>query len=907
MKKIMLIFVAVLALLLVACGKPTLTGVNSAYTFNVGDSITLNPSVTNSNDVVSFELEIIEGSELVSITNLKIEAIAEGNVKLKLSVVEKDLSIEISIVIFNPLKITGESTVEVNQTITLSANKSGISWESSNIQIATVSSSGVVTGKSPGNVKIIATFENEVVEHEVDVTDYELAIISNSNKVEVGKTLQLSANKSGVSWSSNSPNNASVSDTGLVTGLSEGDATIVATLGQEEKTIVIKVEKEAVLIISGPELVLYGESITLSTNQPGASWESSDESIATVVNGVVTGIGLGEVEIRATLGGLSDSVTIYVYIEELLLEGNNAMIINTTQQLVCINGVVWVTSDESIASVENGLVSAKKEGEVTISASIGQYEATLVIMVYATQLTINAPNNKIEVSVAVDLVVVDVLDFNQLGVSWSTSSSAIATVTASGRVTGRSVGNVTITATSRTNGASATVDIEVIPLSPTQIIVLNPPASAVFTDSIVNYSISILPTQAEKGVIWSSSDDRIAYVDNGLLIIDRPGTVLITVTSSYNKQVSDSFELTINYDVNKLVDDIMMQDLIVKRLYANYNAPSDGGAYSRQPMDQYSSVSKYYFGVIPNITVDYKRGSYAGENGAMGVPMPSLEFVCVHDTGTSLSGSWALNNHNYGKNITTQASWHYTVGNDGIWQMLPETDLGWHAGDGTGTAWTTIDTGVSANGSLRQPKITVNWTTRTFVVNGQATSISVPSAAPVNSPLPATGIFCVVGANGNWWMSNTWASSGFSNYIAHRGGNRNSIGIESAVNTAGDLYLTWHYLAWLVADILIRNDMDFDRVLQHNSFSQKDCPMTLRGNGLWPLFMDMVKSEYYVRTLLIDNGYKLAFETSNSAVIKLDGRVNIPSTATTISTKVTITNPNSVQTQKTYTYTVPTQ
>ncbi|MBE6764246.1 MAG: hypothetical protein E7553_07905 [Ruminococcaceae bacterium] len=55
------------------------------------------------------------------------------------------------------------------------------------------------------------------------------------------------------------------------------------------------------------------------------------------------------------------------------------------------------------------------------------------------------------------------------------------------------------------------------------------------------------------------------------------------------------------------------------------------------------------------------------------------KYVAIHTTGTYISTSTALANHNYGKSATN-AAWHYTVGHDVIYQCLSDKRQGWHVG-----------------------------------------------------------------------------------------------------------------------------------------------------------------------------------------------------------------------------------
>ena len=72
-----------------------------------------------------------------------------------------------------------------------------------------------------------------------------------------------------------------------------------------------------------------------------------------------------------------------------------------------------------------------------------------------------------------------------------------------------------------------------------------------------------------------------------------------------------------------------------------------------------------------------------------GIKKTSTEYVVVHDTAggapTHTSLQFALDQYNKNNNDknTTYISWHYTVGDDMIYQSLPLDEVAYHAGDGS--------------------------------------------------------------------------------------------------------------------------------------------------------------------------------------------------------------------------------
>ena len=110
-------------------------------------------------------------------------------------------------------------------------------------------------------------------------------------------------------------------------------------------------------------------------------WSSSNEEIASVSNGIITAKSIGNVTITATTtSGIKNQVNIEVYqkVESLMLDKSNVELYvgDTSQVTVTITPeeatykeITWTSSNNSIVSVENGLITAKDTGEAIITAT----------------------------------------------------------------------------------------------------------------------------------------------------------------------------------------------------------------------------------------------------------------------------------------------------------------------------------------------------------------------------------------------------------------------------------------------------------------------------------------------------------------------------------------------------------
>jgi len=129
-----------------------------------------------------------------------------------------------------------------------------VTWASSNLAVATVSSTELVTGVAAGQATITATSEGESGTAAITVTTVPVASVTvapPTATVEAGQTVQLTATTRDanqnvlagrvVTWASGNTTVASVSTTGLVTGVAGGQATITATSEGQSGTAAVAV------------------------------------------------------------------------------------------------------------------------------------------------------------------------------------------------------------------------------------------------------------------------------------------------------------------------------------------------------------------------------------------------------------------------------------------------------------------------------------------------------------------------------------------------------------------------------------------------------------------------------------------------------------------------------------------
>jgi hypothetical protein len=209
-------------------------------------------------------------------------------------------------------------------------------WASSETAVAAVSSSGLVEGLSAGQVKITATYQNVTSSYTFTLgTSATLTAVAVSGFApSTGGTSQFKATAvysdgstgdvtSLSSWVSSTSAVATVSSTGVVTGVGPGAATVRATYHNLTGSTTFNVGTTiSVVVVSGtaPAIGAGNHFTAMARFADGsiqdvtsqASWSSSNSDVATVDGGLVTGVAAGVVTISATYQNLTGSATFNV-------------------------------------------------------------------------------------------------------------------------------------------------------------------------------------------------------------------------------------------------------------------------------------------------------------------------------------------------------------------------------------------------------------------------------------------------------------------------------------------------------------------------------------------------------------------------------------------------------------------
>ena len=365
----------------------------------------------------------------------------------------------------NPLPaagtISGTSTLCAGNTVTLSDAVSGGTWSSSNTAIATVSAAGVVGGVAAGTAAISYSVTNScgtaTAGMVVNVGGAPTAgTITGSSVVCTGATITLSDATAGGTWSSSSTAKATVSSTGVVTGVGAGAVTIsytvVSSCATVSATLALTVSTSASAgTISGLATVCTGANITLtSTGTAGGAWSSSNPGVATVAGGVVHGLTAGVTTISYAV---TTSCGTVVATKSITVNATPTVTAITGSTNICIGsssvytdgttGGGWISSNTAIATVNSaGVVTGISAGTITLTYFVTNTcgSATTSKSVTVNSLTAGVISGAASIAVGASTTLTNTVS----GGVWSSAHTAIATIGTTGSVTGVAVGTDSI-------------------------------------------------------------------------------------------------------------------------------------------------------------------------------------------------------------------------------------------------------------------------------------------------------------------------------------------------------------------------------------------------------------------------------------------------------------------------------
>lgn len=289
---------------------------------------------------------------------------------------------------------TSSVTIIEGEKVTLgsSTNDVGITFTSSDEEIATVDATGKITAISEGTATIYLTSVTQTdFQVEVEVTVRKLIDLTSEVTeitLEEEQTHQVVVTSNDdVSYEIVDQSIAQISEDGIITGLSEGTTTLKVTSTYDTSKVIeidLIITKKITLDVTKTEyMMVEGDTSTIeATSNDGLTYISGSNNIVTVSEtGEIEAVGFGTTTIRIESTYNSDvfeyvNITVFKYTEAITITGDAKTAKGTFVQLMietdpvgAYDEVTWESGDATLATVsETGLVEALAPGSVDIIA-----------------------------------------------------------------------------------------------------------------------------------------------------------------------------------------------------------------------------------------------------------------------------------------------------------------------------------------------------------------------------------------------------------------------------------------------------------------------------------------------------------------------------------------------------------
>ncbi len=307
-----------------------------------------------------------------------------NNIPLRFIALKKDLmryvTLTVAVLIFSLCgyaqmgAISGPSVVCAGSSIALTDTTSGGIWSSSNTAVATVgSSSGIVTAISAGETTITYTGATYVT---TTITVNPLpGAISTLTAMCIGSNTPATNPTPGGIWSTTNPSIASISTSGVITGLTAGAVSVQYTMPggcATTRPITVNATPSA---ITGLAAVCSLGTTSLFNSVGGGTWTSSSPGVATIgsSSGSVIAVAPGIATIYYSINSCITST--YVTVNPLpgnISGASNICVSSATSLSDPTTGGTWASSNTSVATINaaTGYLSGISAGTVTISYTL---------------------------------------------------------------------------------------------------------------------------------------------------------------------------------------------------------------------------------------------------------------------------------------------------------------------------------------------------------------------------------------------------------------------------------------------------------------------------------------------------------------------------------------------------------
>jgi uncharacterized protein YjdB len=467
---------------------------------------------------------------------------------------------------------------------------SSAQWMSSDSNIASITSSGVATGSTSGNVTITAksgTLQSsgslKVTAAAANLASITLSPLASSVPVNTSQQFTAIGNYNDgstsdlttlVTWSSSSTATATIDASGVLTAVAAGSTNISATFGGVSQTTSVTVTAPSIVSITvTPDDLTQGIGVNLQfiatatysdgTSQDlssGVTWTSSSTSVATInSSGMATTAAAGSTTITATVGAFSDTSTLTVVPAHLVsiavTPATSTIALGTTVQFTAIGSfddgstqlltpLTWSSSSTSVATIDStGFASSTGTGTTTITASSGGVSGTAPLTVTAASLVsvaVTPANSSMAVGTTKQFTATGTFSDSSTQditttVTWTSSTAAAATINAQGLASSVATGSTTIKATFGSVSGSTGLTVLTAHLVS---ITINPANPRISKGTSIRFTASGTFSDGSvaanlSGLSWKSNHPNLASIrGSGIAHGKKGGSVTISATAS---------------------------------------------------------------------------------------------------------------------------------------------------------------------------------------------------------------------------------------------------------------------------------------------------------------------------------------------------------------------------------------
>lgn len=505
------------------------------------------------------------------------------------------------------LKMTVGSTDSLKATVLPEKATQQLKYESSKTSVATVNDNGVVTAVAAGTTVITATSTdgtNKSASCTVTVGEVSNVPVTGVKvsppevTLDVGGSQQLewtvepsNATNKKLIFKSSDDSVATVSNTGYITAVKNGNAVITVTsddnntiydfckvkVGKPVLVASVSVTPEETKLKVGATCQLNVSVLPSNADKRSVSYESSNPNVAAVSeNGQVTAKASGVATITVTAKDGSgkkatSTVTVWqpvtgVTVSEktiVIPKGNvKPIFASVVPATADEKGLVFKTSNATVATVSNeGVVTGVNEGWATITICAKENEAIYTTCTVKVGLPVYVESITLDIATA-DMWVgstrqlgVSVLPANAdiKDVSYGSSDNTVATVSSTGLISAKKSGTVKITVTA-TDGSGKSATCVVTVKQRVTSISISPNGYTLTKGSIKQLKANVGPDDAaNKEVTWSSSNPAVAAVSaDGHVTAVNEGSCFITATSKDDPSIKASCTIVVGTPVTSV-------------------------------------------------------------------------------------------------------------------------------------------------------------------------------------------------------------------------------------------------------------------------------------------------------------------------------------------------------------------